>query len=84
MGQLGFRFHCSFCDEALNDQGYKLIGYDELKLVSAHYYRLCSNCWREIDGALRQTLVRIRIAKLHEIWGSAKQDMSVGEIGKQP
>jgi hypothetical protein len=79
MGTLGFRFHCSFCDEALNGQGYKLMGYryDELKVISAHYYRLCRNCYRKIDYALRQTLVKIRIAKLQETWGHVKQDTAV-------
>jgi hypothetical protein len=85
MGKLGFRFHCGFCSEALDGHGYKLIcyEYDDREVTGAYNYRLCNHCHAEIQGVLRHTLVRIRIAKLHETWGHAKQDTAV-EIGQQP
>jgi hypothetical protein len=76
IGRLGFRFRCSVCNENLNGQGYKLMSYhyDELKVTAAHYYRLCNDCYHKVEWAFRQTLVKIRIAKLQETWGTDKQD----------
>ena len=56
--------------------GYK---YAELEVTNACYYRLCNHCFLKIQAALRQLLVRIRIAKLQETWGHVKQDMPAGE-----
>jgi hypothetical protein len=76
IGRLGFRFHCSACNEGLDGHGHKLTcyEYDERGVTSAYNYRLCSHCHAEIQCVLKQILVKIRIAKLQETWVAVKQD----------
>jgi hypothetical protein len=74
MGRLRFQFYCSFCNKAIKGHAYKVMAYryTEPTVLSSCHYRLCGNCYSECQRAVRQVLVRIRIAKLQESWGYVK------------
>jgi hypothetical protein len=70
------QYACDFCADDLNDHWYKLNAcqYVGFEVISDFYYRLCSDCYPQVQTAVRQALTKVRKEKLQEFWAKFKQE----------
>jgi hypothetical protein len=77
------KHNCDFCTEELKGHEFNVRAYRyvELKVVADFYYRLCKDCYQQLQAIASQARSEIRKKKLQAFWANFRQEMqSAGEI----